>query len=658
MANINIILEAGLTNDYGVFNLNSHMLSCLNVDIISNGDQFVESENSEFQHGGNTNYKDHEGIKPIDSNTSDWPKYGSILGKELSKYIKNISYTQESKELWEDYKDYSNQFKIRFDIESKSASEDYEYISYNNQIVNVKDNKKEIVTYQLSEESNIIGIETYIIHFSKYYNIYSLISGSQKVLRPLLYYSEDLDTYNIGINGNAPYLKYLTCLNFYREGINIKERLYIDLVDYNKETGSYNCNDENNVTNIISSVEYNSDIHHWSQFRTNLDNRSTFETKFEEQLNKMPTGFYLLGFQDKRNGYWFDKTNTGSEPEGKYFPQEWQNTFGKRSGFNISVHRTHDNGGLIGGNPQDNTGFIGFMYRYDKNKNWHIFNTYIPLYRDQMTIKDNIIYGNGNGDQYYPKSAGLIISSILTSMYVYKDESAQNIKYISDIVFLGNHSTTYTKDIVYKIYKNEKTDENNKEVTDNDLLLFHKVQYSTYITQLQEYTKDDNDKTFSNNNINAVIKSGVKNIPLQFKLNYLQPELNSIGDIASVKVCKITGEEINCSNDGVKSNQLYYLDNNNNINTINSNFTIKWLESLEEKDNKVLLGKLDPKLGNTSNSLIQDMFNYDDGNLGFEYNEILRKSIPRYSIKTNDSYGSIFFDLLTNDVLLPAARIF
>ena len=658
MANINIILEAGLTNDYGVFNLNSNMLGCLNVDIISNGDQFVESENSEFQHGGNTNYKDHEGIKPIDSNTSDWPTYGSILGKELSKYIKNISYNQESKELWEDYKEYSNQFKIKFDIEpNNNASKEYEYISYNNQIVNVKDNKKEIVTYQLNKESNIIGIETYIIHFSKYYNIYSLISGSQKVLRPLLYYSEDLDTYNIGINGNAPYLKYLTCLNFYRGGTNIEERLYIDLVDYNKEIGQYNCNDENNVTNIISSIDYNSDGHHWSQFRTNLDNRPTFETKYEEQLNKMPTGFYLLGFYDKRNGYWFDKTNTGSEPESKYFPQEWQNTFGKRSGFNISVHRTHDNGGLIGGNLQDKTGFIGFMYRYDKNKNWHIFNTYIPLYRDQMTIKDNIIYGNGNGNQYYPKSAGLIISSILTSMYVYKDESAQNIKYISDIVFLGDHFTTYTKDIVYKIYKNDKKI-NNKEVTDNDLLLFHKVQYSTYITSLQKYTKDDNDKTFSNNNVNAIIKSGVKNIPLQFKLNYLQPELNSIGDIASVKVCKITGEEINCSNDSVKSNQLYYLDNNNNINTINSNFTIKWLESLEEKDNKVLLGKLDLKLENTSNSHIQDMFNYDDGNLGFENNEIISKSTPRYSIKTNESYGSVFFDLLTNDILLPAARIF
>ena len=52
------------------------------------------------------------------------------------------------------------------------------------------------------------------------------------------------------------------------------------------------------------------------------------------------------------------------------------------------------------------------------------------------------------------------------------------------------------------------------------------------------------------------------------------------------------------------------------------------------------------------------MFNYDDGSLGFEYNEIMRKSIPRYSIKTNEDWGNTFFDLLTNDILLPAARIF
>ena len=93
MANITITLEAGLNNDYGVFNLDFEKRKCLNVDIISDGDQFVESENSEFQHGGNTNYRDHEGIKPIDSNTSDWPEQGYILGNELSKCIINRCYT-------------------------------------------------------------------------------------------------------------------------------------------------------------------------------------------------------------------------------------------------------------------------------------------------------------------------------------------------------------------------------------------------------------------------------------------------------------------------------------------------------------------------------------------------------------------------------------
>ena len=656
MANINITLEAGLTNDYGVFNLNLDMIedkekNCLSVDIISDGDQFVESENSEFQHGGNTNYKDHEGIKPIDSNIPNWTNYGSRLVEKLRKYLNNLTKdTYALGELWEDYKKYTNQFEVIFsETNETSSSKDYEYISYNNQLVNAS--KKKIKTYSLYDGYKGIGIEAYIIHFSKYYNIYAITSGSQKILRPLLYYSEDLDTYNIGINNNQPYLKYLACLDFWRgkSGWSANRYLRVDLLDYDSAANLYDY--KNRRTNIIDFYSDTDDNKHWSQFRTNLDNRPTFEMIWEEKWNSMPTGFFLLGFYDKSNGYWFDKTNTGSKPEGKYFPQAWQNTFGKRSGFNISVHRTRDNGGLIGGDQDDTTGFIGFMYRYDKNKNWHIFNTYIPLYRDQMIIKDNIVYGNGNGNQYYPKSAGLIISSILTSMYIYKDESAQNIKYISDIVFLGDYSTTYTKDIVYKIYKN------NEKVTDNDLLLFHKMSYTDYIKELQTYVQDE-DKTFSNNNVNAIIKSGVKNIPLQFKLDYLQPELNSIGNVSSVQICKITGEKMNCSTDIVKPNELYYLDNNNNINNINSNFTIKWLENLEEKDG-VLLGKLDSKLKDTPNSNIWEMFNYDDGNLGFENTEIIGKGTPCYSIMTDESdHFNAFYDLLTNDILLPAARIF
>ena len=90
MANIDIILETGLINDYGVFNLNKEQLENLNVDVVTDGNQFVESEEAKYQHGGESNFKDHEGIKPIDLKEGEkakWDQYGTILNNELKKYI-------------------------------------------------------------------------------------------------------------------------------------------------------------------------------------------------------------------------------------------------------------------------------------------------------------------------------------------------------------------------------------------------------------------------------------------------------------------------------------------------------------------------------------------------------------------------------------------
>ena len=47
---------------------------------------------------------------------------------------------------------------------------------------------------------------------------------------------------------------------------------------------------------------------------------------WEEKWNKMPTGFFPLGFHHRVTGYWFDKTNTGSEKD-NLLPYEWRNTF-------------------------------------------------------------------------------------------------------------------------------------------------------------------------------------------------------------------------------------------------------------------------------------------------------------------------------------------
>ena len=57
----------------------------------------------------------------------------------------------------------------------------------------------------------------------------------------------------------------------------------------------------------------------------------------------MPTGFFLLGFYNLNNGYWFDYTNTGSKDTKKYLPTIWTDTFSGRGGFNVTTHRTNNN---------------------------------------------------------------------------------------------------------------------------------------------------------------------------------------------------------------------------------------------------------------------------------------------------------------------------
>lgn len=678
MANIDIILETGLINDYGVFNLNKEQLENLNVDIVTDGNQFVESEEAKYQHGGESNFKDHEGIKPIDLKEGEkakWDQYGTILNDELKKYIEIPENNGTAKEeLWENYKNYINQFEVKFDSKNTSTknsgntgnTKEIKYISYNNK----EATGKSIQTYELKEndDDNKISIQTNIIHFSKYYSIYELTFSNQKVLCPLLYSKNDLNTYNIKILDDSPYLSYLTSLKFYRDKKNghMREYLKVKLFEIKKIAHSgpgvgieyYFEYNENGGTSIIDYSEKTHGGHQWSQFKTNPTDKPTFGSK-ATNLDIMPSGFYVIGFGNINGDYYFNKENTQDKINDN-LPQEWLNNFYDISG---KLHRNQTDGGLLknngSGNPLKDFAFLGLMYKSDKNGNWHIFNTYFPVLVNGGSNKYNISQSikfpalDPSKSAKYPMTIGLILSSILTSIYIYKDQNSKNIKYISDIVFLERHSTLYTKDIVYKLYKNNITN-------DNDLLLFRGYNYSDYLASLDTYVKEESDNTIKDNNIKAVIKSCIKNVPLQFKLEYLQPELSNVNNQNVISVQKITGEEITCASDIVEPNELYYLDDNNRINYLNSSFKIKWLESLKLDENtNTLVGKLDSFKEDTSNSLIKNMFNYQGGRLGFNINEVISSKENCYSIVTynDNAYTNALHDILINDILLPAARI-
>ena len=92
MGNLKAIMQAGLQKDYnGVFNLNAQTIpEALNVDVVIDGDHYVESGKPNYQHGGVSNYEKHEGILPIDSTKSDW---GGWTTRRYSNYPAKKAYT-------------------------------------------------------------------------------------------------------------------------------------------------------------------------------------------------------------------------------------------------------------------------------------------------------------------------------------------------------------------------------------------------------------------------------------------------------------------------------------------------------------------------------------------------------------------------------------
>jgi hypothetical protein len=218
------------------------------------------------------------------------------------------------------------------------------------------------------------------------------------------------------------------------------------------------------------------------------------------------------------NTHWDDRTT---------LPDVYRRVFNPQSQLRL---RSGSQGGHVHGGDGGNDSFVGVMFRLDKNNNHHIFNTYFPVQGNEYNngkITQVIKYKNAKPE--YPKYVGMVLASILTSIYIYGDEPSGTIKYISDIVYLDNHSTIFTKDIVYRAYVEFQENSGN---TNNDMLLIRGSHYNTYLASLKTFISEENDDpdgVFNDTNVTLDLKECIKNVPLQFKLDYIQPDLNAIG---------------------------------------------------------------------------------------------------------------------------------
>lgn len=663
--NTKISIKPGLQDTYQVFNLDADQVNkYINVEVIIDGDQYVESDIPQIMHAGNSSYKLFEGINNENSNTWSLDNYGKKFKSLLVRYFSNYADTikkSTGSDIYEEasaYKNYKNQFTIIFkDKADKNIHINGQYIGYMQNAVDA--DKKSCISKLLSSvngssSDNYIFINTNIIHYSKYYNIYKSSDISVPVLQPVLYTKEDLDKLNMTISNNNVFIKSLSKFTAWNDKNG-------DNKDYRREyryqcnlgTGEFSINNQYEKNfNHNAKVEWN-----YSQFKQHSNDKhfvTDLKEVSEEKYNDyFPKGFMLFTLSGERPYIGINIDNVKSyehlEKDVLYTWRKW--FFSKNDTYYISKH------GLADGNDQQV--LTGLYYRGDKEDNVHLLNCWFTLYANNdngRIITQKIAY-NRDYQNKKPKYIGTCIASIFANIYHYVKDSDVPITQIVDTIYLSEHNTTYTKDIIYRESVIDTIED------PNTLLVFKGIKYGGYVELVKQMAGANNDPLYSGDkNVNAVIHSCVKNVPLQYKLTYKEPDTDLVNANNDFYLLKTIDNPLGTRIYGkLSTDKLYQLDYSTDgkpmVNNLTTTFKIKYLESIElNQDTGIISGKFSTKFEQDNNPDISSTWNINNdltlSNYKYEY-----ISNRYYSmLTTKNNYSILFADYDKKETLLPFAK--
>lgn len=714
--NTQAAITAGLQNNYNTFNLRKNntteheanevdAYTNIIIDIITDGDTYVENSSTKIMHAGETTLKDFEGVNPVlkDQNGStvwDDTNYGTEFVKQFGPYLEINNLSSSKPDIYtspESYKNYKNQFKLDFKIVSDIdtvatiSSDDREYLGYDNEVKSYNNHK--VLTKMLGEvcgESNskYLYFNTTIVHFSKYYNIYSINdSVNTPALVPLLYEEPDLHKYGLILqtdtNGQSiPHMECLYAFYLNNEGTKLK----VHKSTY--ETDRYSF-----LQNLLCDVSVSAGDNGKrgiSQFKSNRNHYPSLKTNSEDIWENQSKGFFLYGMWD--NDYWFNNKDTKENQSNEIFANNFLTYFdvgGNFYGGNTTPRDSSTYSFNRHGLEESDYPIVGIGYNGDENNNLRLFNSYFPVTRiggsgaNSSPITDVIrrrtstgnVYGNFGGNRANPTYSvnvpnkpyyiGLVIASLLTSMYKYK-EVTLSYPYISDIVFLSDNHIIYTQDIVYNVKFNNTDGYTNIYNEENSLLLIHRQRYDEYVKTLLRKAEafengNENKPLVKLNNINATFKSCIKNIPIQFKLNYIQPNIETVSSSSQVAVYYTDGTFEPLTGKTPDKDHLYYVSNTDgkkSIEELDGNFHIKYLKELQKVQVNgidMLKGVYDSSIQDEQNGYACNMFKASNGELQLKVSDGMYIS-DTYSI-VEDDYQTAIHNLLKNEVIAPYSKI-
>ena len=684
--NLQVTLSPGLNEDFNTFSLRradegqspNYAETAINVDIVTDGDNYVENspEIVDIEHAGDAIMSSNT-IQPIVDNNFNLSYIGSNLRNKINSKL-DLEAANGAQEMWKNdqsYSLYKNQSSITIGRKENNtgtySNDSNQYLSYKNEAKAFEG--KNYVRKQLSEiyNNHYVGIYAKLIHYSKYIPVKSTASGGYKSLIPLVSTESDLTQYGLCLtkrpNGDLSVgVSTLLTMNFWNDSNGTEG--HVRVYRYVMNTGNA---DTGGGWYEYSNVNWEADYGYPDDFSIySGSSRHQFydynRTDWENFINATP-GFSLVTFyppdKDKYSydGFHFNTTNCERT--------NWAN-------FGWDFSRLYQyNDILIPGrirkgkdlSPDYDRKLVNLAYQGDKKDAYHFLNNWAVVsgWTDQHAFVNN-----GQGYPPYPWCIGEALASMLASIYIQRSGGTMDYTYDSDVIYLANNYTTYTKDIIYKMYVNTA------DIDQKSLINISGMHYNEYILAVYNNFEENNNytieqlsdalndykNTISIDNIDVKLQTMIKNCPLQLRVNYITPDFGSLGNKGTLqtKAFPIYGDPINVSTQ-TEPNTLYYIRNyggENYAQVLDSEFIPDFYWGIHSESGKLRATSKDTtNYNNIQCPNIYKTFEYVDGVL-----KISKSTVPAsgqcYSIATKEDGWYTIFDIYKNDVVFPYLRPF
>ena len=482
---IDVSLDAGLQETYDTFSL-SESADGENIKEVLQitsyiGNTYVTSPNNNGYMNMQGTLQEAPILQPLVS-----PNY-DITGLSTS-LLHQLEYTTSStaKELWYDYTNYKNQWKVEYKDNKDLKTAKINYYNYNYQETEVL-NAPYKTQYLNELQNNKLKLNIDLLDFSKYVPIYNNSSMSGTLIKPLV--SCQADLVKFGLDDYAD--NYSTPGVYDTFMIWILNRTHaVKMEGYDAKVSPYSGT---GVPYWLSSTSYGD--------RPTINGNTAGEMDRDSIL------------KNKYNTLYFEQCikHEGKKLQNYIMAKYGESDFTEYTKQNLPISKV--------GYPDDVEKRTG-CWVDDKNLNlkWPPFATYVMT--DIAGNKRMVNMASRDGFE-------LRTSLIATFGNIYKvsDEvSTQNVTITKDIIYLQPYTSTYTVDMVYKaeFKKRDKSEIDNFK----PYLNINGYNYNSYIQKLLTNNFDDDNirNSIDKSNIDIEIGSVLKTLPIQLQVNYKTPD--------------------------------------------------------------------------------------------------------------------------------------